>query len=320
MGRRLAFDRAKGRLWVICTHCSRWNLTPLEERWEAIDACEKAYHDTPKRVATEQIGLAKVDDGLALVRIGSPVFPEYASWRYGERFVQRRRRHLVMAGLGAAGAVGVIIAGPILAKALLGIGGGSWYWMYNVYSAQRKQARLRRPLGRITTPDGEIVVKGKHAEQAHLLAGGGKPLRIGIPPEKKGHTDMLFAGDHARDFLRLALPHVNRAGSTAAEVAEGVQALDLANGHPDPLLSAQKILAGAGFAYSRLADLPRTLSVGFEMSVMEAQERAWMETHLSLLLVAWKEADELASTADDLTLPGWIGHKVEELRKGNAKG
>jgi len=37
VGRRLAFDAAKGRLWVVCPSCERWNLTPLEERWEAIE-------------------------------------------------------------------------------------------------------------------------------------------------------------------------------------------------------------------------------------------------------------------------------------------
>ena len=41
VGRRLAFDEAKGRLWVVCRKCERWNLTPLEERWEAIEECER---------------------------------------------------------------------------------------------------------------------------------------------------------------------------------------------------------------------------------------------------------------------------------------
>jgi hypothetical protein len=36
VGKRLAFDAAKGRLWVVCPSCERWNLSPLEERWEAI--------------------------------------------------------------------------------------------------------------------------------------------------------------------------------------------------------------------------------------------------------------------------------------------
>lgn len=46
VGRRLAFDPAKGRLWVVCRKCERWNLTPLEERWEAIEECERAMRVT----------------------------------------------------------------------------------------------------------------------------------------------------------------------------------------------------------------------------------------------------------------------------------
>src|SRR6476660_8959903 len=46
VGRRLAYDPKKGRLWVICTSCGRWNLTPLEERWEAIDECERLFRGT----------------------------------------------------------------------------------------------------------------------------------------------------------------------------------------------------------------------------------------------------------------------------------
>ena len=37
VGRRLAFDVSRGRLWVVCRKCERWNLTPLEERWEAVE-------------------------------------------------------------------------------------------------------------------------------------------------------------------------------------------------------------------------------------------------------------------------------------------
>ena len=43
IGRRLAFDAANGRLWVVCDGCGRWNLSPLEERWEAIETCERMF-------------------------------------------------------------------------------------------------------------------------------------------------------------------------------------------------------------------------------------------------------------------------------------
>ena len=79
VGRRLAFDAAKGRLWVVCPACERWNLVPLEERWEAIEACERGYRDTRTRVSTGEIGLAKLREGLTLVRIGAPLLPEFAA-------------------------------------------------------------------------------------------------------------------------------------------------------------------------------------------------------------------------------------------------
>ena len=50
VGRRLAFDAARGRLWVVCRSCERWNLTPLEERWEAIEECERLFSSTKLRV------------------------------------------------------------------------------------------------------------------------------------------------------------------------------------------------------------------------------------------------------------------------------
>ena len=104
VGHRLAFDVDKGRLWVVCRACGRWNLTPLEERWEAIEECERLFAATPLRASTEHIGLAKLPEGLELVRIGRPGRPEFAAWRYGDVFGRRRTRMLI--SLGAVVAVG----------------------------------------------------------------------------------------------------------------------------------------------------------------------------------------------------------------------
>ncbi len=60
IGRRLAYDEAKGRLWVVCRRCEKWNLTPLEERWEAIEECERLFRDTRLRMSSDNIGLASV--------------------------------------------------------------------------------------------------------------------------------------------------------------------------------------------------------------------------------------------------------------------
>src|SRR4051812_13348307 len=119
VGKRLAFDAAKGRLWVVCPSCERWNLSPLEERWEAIEQAERLYRDTRLRVATDNIGLAKLRDGTTLVRIGQPLRPEFAAWRYGDQFGRRRRRQILLAGGGVA-ALGLVVVGGAVAGASLG--------------------------------------------------------------------------------------------------------------------------------------------------------------------------------------------------------
>jgi len=92
VGRRPAFDAARGRLCVVCRECRNWNLSPLEQRWEAVEACERMYRDTVIRVSTDNIGLATLRHGLELVRVGKPLRPEFAAWRYGSRMRRRRLR------------------------------------------------------------------------------------------------------------------------------------------------------------------------------------------------------------------------------------
>ena len=59
---------------------------------EAIEACERAFETTRMRVASDNIGLAKLKEGLELVRVGDPVRQEFAAWRYGDQFGRRRKR------------------------------------------------------------------------------------------------------------------------------------------------------------------------------------------------------------------------------------
>src|SRR5690606_5608861 len=81
-----------GRLWVICTGCARWNLTPFEARWEALEECERAFRAARMRHATENMGMARLPEGLELIRVGEPAEREFAGWRYGATFLRRNRR------------------------------------------------------------------------------------------------------------------------------------------------------------------------------------------------------------------------------------
>ena len=84
VGRSVAFDGERGRLWAVCPACSRWNLSPIEERWEAIGAAERLFRDTSMRAENDRIGLARLRDGTRLIRVGGRTAPgERAVWRYG---------------------------------------------------------------------------------------------------------------------------------------------------------------------------------------------------------------------------------------------
>ena len=163
IGRRLAFDSTRGRLWVVCKRCERWNLTPLEERWEAVEACERLFSDTRVRVSTENVGLAKLREGLELVRIGRPLRQEFAAWRYGDQFGRRRKRAFLVGG-GALVAFGGLVVGGVatgvISGALIGQSANFWnLWANgrNIVEAQDRRrpshpAQERRP-ARYAPPD-----------------------------------------------------------------------------------------------------------------------------------------------------------------------
>jgi hypothetical protein len=90
VGRRLAFDAARGRLWAVCARCGQWNLAPLDERWEAVEECERLFRGTLLRYSTGNVGLAWLPEGTELVRIGRALRPEVAAWRFGRVLLRRR--------------------------------------------------------------------------------------------------------------------------------------------------------------------------------------------------------------------------------------
>src|SRR5213082_3519485 len=148
VGRRLAFDAAKGRLWAVCRKCERWNLTPLEERWEAVEDCERRFRAARKRVSTENIGLARLREGTELVRIGEPLRPEFAAWRYGDQFGRRRTRHILMVGAGVTAGVGLMFAPALLGLSVGGTGG------WQIFNAIRQIVREKRVVTRVLLEDG----------------------------------------------------------------------------------------------------------------------------------------------------------------------
>jgi hypothetical protein len=103
VSRRVAFDPAKGCLWAICPSCARWNLAPLEERWEIVEDCERRFRATTLRYSSGNIGLAWIVGDIELIRVGPALRPEVAAWRYGRVLVRRQSlgSGLIQAAAGA---------------------------------------------------------------------------------------------------------------------------------------------------------------------------------------------------------------------------
>ena len=303
VGRRLAFDQRRGRLWVVCRKCARWNLTPLEERWEAIESCERFFHDSRKRISTENIGLAKLGEGLELIRIGEPLRPEFASWRYGDEFRHRFRRwmggivggSMVYGGLFSAGVTGVF-AGSV--------GLTAWIILHNA----RDLIRDRRVIARIRDDSGkEHRLRGADAFQSHLVPGDRRDewalqLRVGFADRK-----LLVTGDAARRLASRVVPHINRFGGTRNQISKAVRDIEECGG-------ADRFLTWA--ARNKPASFGSQAQwLGVEMALNEENERYALETELHYLEEAWKDAEELAAIADRLTIPTEVEMRFAKLRK-----
>ena len=302
VGRRLAFDAAKGRLWVVCRSCKRWNLTPLEERWEAVEACEKLFRDTRLRTSSENIGLARHSEGLELVRIGKPLRPEFAAWRYGDQLGERRRRQVV--GLATGGPIGAAIyyALPPLATSLavIPLGLGLAYWLM-----RRTAAKVRvgdASAGAVVTPDNVARFRESDLGTIRILPHDHEPkFRVEVC---RGKRTASFEKEDARRVAGTILPFVNHWGATRKSVGAAVSQIE---SHQTP----GRFLASVAHeehtdAYGRVGyvkSMPRPTRLALEMALHEEQERRALEGELWLLEQAWKEADEIAAISDDLLLP-----------------
>ena len=336
VGRRLAFDAARGRLWVVCRKCERWNLSPLEERWEAIEECERAFRETRLRVSTDNIGLARVREGLELVRVGAALRPEFAAWRYGDQFGRRRQRHLLLTAAGVSLVGGVIVAGPVMGL----IAGGSWAvinignTVHSIFEERRVRVRLRLP-----EHDRLLPIRRRQLNAASLSPGDDDGWSLRIPVAggdawwaaissmhadtrrwRRDENAVRLTGRDALDAVGQLLPQLNAKGARRTEVQTAVRMIEDV-GDPMRLFTD---LARAGASTSRQRDsetentlhtMPTETRLALEMASHEESERRAMEGELALLEAAWRSAEEVAAIADDLLVPDDVSERLGRTRR-----
>lgn len=312
VGRRLAFDSARGRLWVVCRKCERWNLTPLEERWEAVETCERLFRETRVRVSTSHVGLAKHREGLELVRIGEPMREEFAAWRYGDQFGRRRKR-AIMYGVGGAVVLGGLVVGGVATGAIgAGLLGQSGNFV-NLWMNGRTRVKLRTDGGRV------IKLKNPDLLGTRLRpTGHGSGFRLEV---RKGKKKEWFEGAEAERHVGLIVPAMNRMGGKEKTIQAAVSEIE-AVGHPDAYLA--DVVEGDRFRDKKgvpgyINKMPEPTRLALEMSLHEEQERRALDGELWKLERAWEEAEEIAAISDDLLLPEGARDFIESHRAVGAE-
>jgi hypothetical protein len=194
VGRRVAFDTERARLWAVCDACGRWNLAPLDERWTAVQECERLFRRAPRRYGTSNIALASLADGTELVRIGPAPRPELAAWRYGGELLRTRARTprvLFRAAAAYATAVGMArrwtsgeaSSGPpeeLGVRMLLTASGGHANRVVAVVAASGPEQA--RPPG--TASVDAPVIRRRHLADAVLVRPeAGAPWQLEVPHE-----------------------------------------------------------------------------------------------------------------------------------------
>ncbi|HET7276075.1 MAG TPA: hypothetical protein VFI91_12980 [Longimicrobiaceae bacterium] len=252
VGRSLAFDAWKGRLWAICGRCGRWNLAPIEERWEAVESAEKHFRDSRLRVHSENIGLCKLPDGTRLVRVGEALPGELAAWRYGTQLMRRRKKYLLAAGAVSIGIGAFATVGFAGMLAAIGVGGGLTQLGIQASSFGYQYRRSRRVVHRLgpgESPTGEALTLRRHQlNSAALTTGSEGAIAIWLPnaftgERRRGGTSriswrpepLILEGQAARVVLSRVMVEANRAGASRKNVGTALDLLDRAGGPEDYL-------------------------------------------------------------------------------------
>jgi len=309
VGRRLAFDPEKGRLWAVCRACAQWNLAPLEERWEALETCERLFRETRLRTSTPNIGLARHRSGLDLVRIGRPLRPEFAAWRYGPRLT-RRRRHYLVGSAALAATAGAVVFGGLVAGVLSAYGAQvAWNLGSGLRNTFRRQRIVARALSNARVP---IAIRERELPTARIVRRepreGSWVLRLDHP----GVT-LELSGNEALRVAGLVLARVNARGATAADVRAAAERLDW---YENPAAAFATVASSGGPENGvSLTNLFEAERLTLEMAAHDESERRAMEGELASLEAAWRTADELAAIADNVLLPPVVNEMLARYKE-----
>ena len=303
VGRRLAFDEWKGRLWVICPRCSRWNLAPLDDRLERIEVLARAAGDGRVAAATDQVALIRWR-GYDLVRVGKPRRLELATWRYGERLRARRQEQLKFVVPMTVAAVGLAVAVNVAAGGSVGV----FVWntprlvkrIYVEMVGRRKVVLVEPP---ICERCGSVMaLRARHLERARLTTTTREGMALVLTCPSCGAEGTMLTGADAQLALRRGLTYLNLARGGRQRAEDAARLVEAAGG-------PHRLIHDVARRDLTLRSLAPDRRLALEMAVDERAEVEELERQ-------WKEAEEIAEIADGMLSadPG-IDEELRRLRE-----
>jgi hypothetical protein len=303
VGRRLAFDEWKGRLWVVCPRCSRWNLTPFDDRLERIEALARAASAGRIAASTDQVALIHWQH-YHLVRVGKPPRVELATWRYGERLRNRQRERMKVVVPLTVAAIGLGIAANVAA------GGGFGVVVWNIHRIAdgiylrvvggRKVNLLEAP---ICAHCGTMMeLRARHVQHARVVPDAHADLAVVLSCPRCRREGAQVTGLDATQVLRQGLTYLNLSRGGRRKAEDAAREVDGVGG-PDQLVRdiARRELT--------LRSLRPERGLALEMAVDERAEVQELERQ-------WKEAEEIADIADGtLSTSAELEERLRVLKK-----
>ncbi len=308
VGRRVAFDGAKGRLWVVCPTCVKWNLVPFETRLESIDACERIFRATRTRYSTDNIGLARHIEGLELIRIGPALRPEFAAWRYGDTVLRRSSRMRLRAD--AVGALNwiltVLSTGALDSLPMRDVTHGTVRAMFQhcVLRDPWTDQLVEVPYAALMQASLAVDGSGRWCLELPYRTGAERSLWVegGVLPSIRDVPTLgLFSDAVLLPTLGRLLPALNAGTAHRTQVSEAVRIVD-AVPDTDRLLEyvVGKPLRFATERRFPVRDVAFEVRLALEIAAHEDTERRALEGELKLLERQWRDAEQVAAIADRL--------------------
>lgn len=280
-GDRVAYDAEKGRLWVVCRRCRRWNLVPLEDRWEVLEELEALLGVGKEsggrtRLLSETANVALFKAGpLEVIRIGGADYAEEASWRYGRSVNQVP---------GAEEDLSVQAELPRIPKFLQARG--------IVWRGKKSCPACQYIFTELPYSDRNILVV--RSSEGTSLA----PTLIRRCPRCRDaeHGGLHLEGLEAELVLLRLLAFEHHSGAPMDRIRAAARMVQ----DPDGAATLVRILTRHG---RPLGDIPPVGILALEMVTNAAREATLVKMELAELTFRWRQEEELAALVDGELTP-----------------